>query len=100
MLLALGRPAYVMCAIYVGYVKVVGFVYDAVDVYPAGQHHAHMSELNSERIITPMPKSLVQVIDDFRFTNRVASRAEAIRQLIALGLKAAGAAKSAKAQAQ
>jgi metal-responsive CopG/Arc/MetJ family transcriptional regulator len=59
-----------------------------------------MDEPNSERIITPMPKSLVQVIDDFRFTNRVASRAEAIRQLIALGLKAADAAKSAKAQAR
>ena len=35
-----------------------------------------------------------------RFANRVASRAEAIRQLIALGLKAAGAVKSAKAQAR
>ena len=63
-------------------------------------HFAGMTEPNSERIITPMPKSLVQVIDDFRFTNRVASRAEAIRQLIALGLKAAGAVKSAKAQAR
>jgi len=44
---------------------------------------------NSERIITPMPKSLVQAIDDFRFTNRVASRAKTIRDLIELGLKAA-----------
>jgi hypothetical protein len=78
-----------MCAIYAGYVKVVSFVYDAVDVYPAGQHHAHMSELNSERIITPMPKSLVSAIDDFRFGNRIESRAEAIRQLIRLGLGAA-----------
>ena len=48
-----------------------------------------MDEPNSERIITPMPKPLVQAIDDFRFGNRVASRAEAIRQLIELGLKAA-----------
>ena len=47
-----------------------------------------MEELNSERIITPMPKSLVTAIDDFRFTNRIASRAEAIRRLIEAGLKA------------
>jgi hypothetical protein len=33
-----------------------------------------MSEPNSERIITPMPPSLVQLIDDYRFKNRVASR--------------------------
>jgi metal-responsive CopG/Arc/MetJ family transcriptional regulator len=48
-----------------------------------------MDEPNSERIITPMPKSLVQAIDDFRFGHRVASRAEAIRRLIELGLRAA-----------
>jgi len=48
-----------------------------------------MDEANSERIITPMPKSLVEAIDDFRFSNRVASRSEAIRQLIAMGLEAA-----------
>ena len=61
-----------------------------------------MDEPNSERIITPMPKSLVQAIDDFRFGNRVASRAETIRQLIELGLRVAqgSAAKPAKAQAR
>ena len=61
-----------------------------------------MDEPNSERIITPMPKSLVHAIDDFRFVNRVASRAEAIRQLLELGLKAAqgGQMKPAKAQAR
>ncbi|NPC89175.1 hypothetical protein HNH97_09700 [Gluconacetobacter entanii] len=47
-----------------------------------------MDELNSERIITPMPKSLVQAIDDFRFSERMPSRAEAIRRLILLGLDA------------
>jgi metal-responsive CopG/Arc/MetJ family transcriptional regulator len=55
-----------------------------------------MNEPNSECIITPMPKPLVQAIDDFRFGNRVASRAEAIRQLIELGLKAAKGEKPAK----
>jgi metal-responsive CopG/Arc/MetJ family transcriptional regulator len=59
-----------------------------------------MDEPNSERIITPMSKSLVQAIDDFRFGNRVASRAEAIRQLIERGLRAAKAEKPAKAQAR
>ena len=48
-----------------------------------------MTEPNSERVITPMPKALVAAIDDFRFSNRVASRAEAVRRLIELGLEAA-----------
>ena len=48
-----------------------------------------MVEANSERIITPMPKSLVQAIDDYRFSSRAASRAEAIRKLIEMGLNAA-----------
>jgi metal-responsive CopG/Arc/MetJ family transcriptional regulator len=48
-----------------------------------------MDELNSERIITPMPKSLVTAVDDYRFSNRMPSRAEAIRRLLELGLEAA-----------
>ena len=48
-----------------------------------------MDEPNSERVITPMPKSLLAAIDDYRFANRSPSRAEAVRQLIELGLKAA-----------
>ena len=47
-----------------------------------------MTEPNSERVITPMPKALVTAIDDFRFSNRVASRAEAVRRLIEIGLEA------------
>lgn len=41
------------------------------------------------RIITPLPRALLKAIDDFRFNKRLASRSEAIRQLIALGLEAA-----------
>jgi metal-responsive CopG/Arc/MetJ family transcriptional regulator len=41
------------------------------------------------RVITPMPPALLRAIDDFRFSRRLASRSEAIRQLIALGLAAA-----------
>lgn len=48
-----------------------------------------MSELNSERVITPMPKALVSAIDDFRFETRLPSRAEAIRRLIEIGLETA-----------
>ena len=48
-----------------------------------------MAEANSERVITPMPKSLLQAIDDYRFTERQPSRAETIRRLIKLGLQAA-----------
>jgi metal-responsive CopG/Arc/MetJ family transcriptional regulator len=46
-----------------------------------------MSEQNSERVITPMPPSLVRAIDDFRYKMRIPSRAEAIRQLIEAGLQ-------------
>lgn len=47
-----------------------------------------MVEPLSERIITPMTKSLVAAVDDYRYASRIASRAEAIRRLIELGLKA------------
>lgn len=44
-------------------------------------------EPNSERIITPMPKSLVEAIDNCRFETRSPSRAETIRRLIQKGLE-------------
>jgi metal-responsive CopG/Arc/MetJ family transcriptional regulator len=40
------------------------------------------------RIIIPMPPELIGRVDDFRFASRCASRAEAIRLLIAAGLEA------------
>jgi metal-responsive CopG/Arc/MetJ family transcriptional regulator len=39
-----------------------------------------------ERIITPMPKTLIEEIDDFRWGNRMPSRSQAIRELIRRGL--------------
>ena len=48
----------------------------------------HMEELKPERVITPMSESMVKAIDDFRFAERIPSRAEAIRRLIELGLDA------------
>jgi hypothetical protein len=48
-------------------------------------------ELKSERVTTLMTPSEVAAIDDWRFAQRVHSRGEAIRQLIMLGLEAAGA---------
>ena len=47
-----------------------------------------MSEPLTKRIITLMPKLLVEAIDDYRFGYRVPSRAEAIRRLLVLGLQA------------
>lgn len=43
--------------------------------------------MSDDRIVTPMPRQLVERIDDFRFSRRLHSRAEAIRQLIEAGLK-------------
>lgn len=42
-----------------------------------------------ERIIIPMPKALVEEISEFRFSNRIESKSEAVRQLIRAGLEAA-----------
>ena len=40
------------------------------------------NEPKTERIITPMSVSLLDRIDEWRHANRLASRAEAMRQLI------------------
>jgi hypothetical protein len=47
-----------------------------------------MADEKDPRIITPLPSSMVQAIDDYRFEMRLPSRAEAIRRLIDLGMKA------------
>lgn len=39
------------------------------------------------RLIIPMPKRLITQIDEYRWANRIPSRAEAIRQLIKEGLR-------------
>jgi metal-responsive CopG/Arc/MetJ family transcriptional regulator len=39
------------------------------------------------RIIVPMPRRLIAQIDDYRWANRIPSRAEAIRQLVKQGLQ-------------
>ena len=50
-----------------------------------------MQQPNSERVITPMPTHLLAAIDDFRFSERMPSRAEAIRRLLQAGLAALSA---------
>jgi hypothetical protein len=45
-----------------------------------------MVDEKDPRIITPIPKPLLDRIDDYRFENRLPSRSEAIRQLIEAGL--------------
>jgi len=47
-----------------------------------------MSETLSERVIIPMSEALIEAVDDFRFANRMPSRAEAIRHLLLAGLAA------------
>jgi hypothetical protein len=42
----------------------------------------------TQRVAVSFPRELIERIDDFRFANRVESRAEAIRQLIEAGLEA------------
>lgn len=65
------------------------YVNGIVDTCDASVHDAVMAEDKDPRIITPMPQKLLAEVDDFRFERRLPSRAEAIRRLIELGLKAA-----------
>lgn len=58
----------------------------AVDILYALTYRRYMNETKDTRIITPMPKALVDSVDEWRFENRIASRAEAIRQLLAIAL--------------
>jgi len=39
------------------------------------------------RVIIPIPKRLLAQVDEYRWANRLPSRAEAIRQLVAEGLR-------------
>jgi metal-responsive CopG/Arc/MetJ family transcriptional regulator len=48
-----------------------------------------MPEEKDPRVILPMSRELLQRVDDFRFENRLNSRAEAIRRLLESALKAA-----------
>ena len=43
-----------------------------------------------ERLAVPLSRELVELIDDFRYANRIPSRSEAIRQLIERGLRVNG----------
>jgi len=53
-----------------------------------------------QRIQVMMAKGEVTAVDDWMFTNRVRTRSEAIRQLIARGLDASPAAEPAPAKKQ
>jgi metal-responsive CopG/Arc/MetJ family transcriptional regulator len=41
---------------------------------------------DSSRILIDVPRELLRAIEDYRYTQRIPSRAEAIRQLIERGL--------------
>lgn len=40
-----------------------------------------------QRVVTVMPRRLIERIDDFRYGRRIPGRAEAIRRLIETGLR-------------
>ncbi len=58
-----------------------------------------MSELKSERVPVMFEPSLLRRVDDYRFDNRMGSRAKALRQLVEVGLKKETETKKADAQA-
>jgi hypothetical protein len=55
---------------------------------------ADSTEPKDQRIPVMMTRSEVKAIDDWSFARRIRSRSEAIRQLVALGLKAQKEAKN------
>jgi metal-responsive CopG/Arc/MetJ family transcriptional regulator len=48
-----------------------------------------MPDEKDPRVILPLSRELLERVDDFRFENRLNSRAEAIRRLLQGGLDAA-----------
>lgn len=58
-----------------------------------------MSELKSERVPVMFEPSLLRRVDDYRFDNRMGSRAKALRQLVEVGLKKETETQKADAQA-
>jgi hypothetical protein len=61
-----------------------------VDIHDAVIASWDMGDEKDPRIITPMPTELLAAIDDFRFSERLPSRAEAIRRLIETSLRSLG----------
>lgn len=45
-------------------------------------------ELKSERLLLMIEPSLIKVVDDYRYDNRIPSRAAAVRELMVKGLNA------------
>ena len=54
-----------------------------------------MEQPKNQRIALLLAEDEVKAVDEWRFANKIASRNEAIRQLVALGLKSAGKEKGA-----
>ena len=67
------------CPAFSSYLQCVGPIAQSADA-----SHAKGPD---PRVIIPIPKELIKQIDEYRWANRLPSRAEAIRQLVELGLK-------------
>lgn len=48
---------------------------------------AETEEPISKRVIVPMPETLIEEVNDYRFEERRGSQADAVRELIKLGLE-------------
>ncbi len=57
-----------------------------------------MSERKSERVPVMFEPSLLRRVDDYRFYNRMGSRAKALRHLVEVGLREEPETKKASAQ--
>ena len=57
---------------------------------------AKPEEGSKMNVLLLMEKDLLAKVDDFRFSNRIPTRAEAMRRLIQMGLARTGATKKAK----
>lgn len=49
-----------------------------------------MDEALTERVITPMSRALLAAVEDYRYSQRIPSRSEAIRRLLDQALKLEG----------
>jgi metal-responsive CopG/Arc/MetJ family transcriptional regulator len=58
------------------------------------------NEKMTERLVTPMSKTMVDAINDYRFEHRCESKSDAVRTLIQAGLDADQGGKSRKGKSK
>lgn len=71
--------------------QAIGAVQEAIRLVDCGDPAIHAPESTDIRMAFQATEELVRQIDDWRFANRVATRADAIRRLVIAALAAAAA---------